>query len=209
MIVEHIRSSVATADAEAWLVDGFGQAHAVAPRSIIGRNYESQIVVLTPSVSREHAELRYTEGGWSVRDIGSHNGVLLDGARIKGRAILPGRAIVKVGDVALWFLAQVAARPADPRSMATLDAHDGVVNYVLTPSDGPELRLIGNADGGALMKSGDAAGERRLPQLEFQLLRTLCLRADAESSSPSATRGCVGPDGCAAGGETASVRPEL
>lgn len=188
LIPEHLRSTVPTVDADAWLVDGFGQIHAVAPRSTIGRSHDNQIVVLSGQVSRGvHAELTSADGGWTVRDMGSHNGVLVNGTRIKGRAAIAESAILKVGDVAMWFLVEIAGQPANA-GMPTLDANDGMVNYVLTPSAGAELRLVGTAEGGVVMKNG---GERRLPQVEFQLFRILCARAVAETSSPSTIRGCV------------------
>ena len=50
--------------ADAWVVDGFGVAHAIAPKTAIGRNHEGELVVLAASVSREHAEIKKTETGW-------------------------------------------------------------------------------------------------------------------------------------------------
>lgn len=58
-------------DADAWVVDGFGVAHPVAEKTAIGRIHEGELVVLAASVSREHAELRRTDAGWQIRDLGS------------------------------------------------------------------------------------------------------------------------------------------
>jgi pSer/pThr/pTyr-binding forkhead associated (FHA) protein len=91
---------VSPTDAAAWLVDGFGAAHAAASKSTIGRSHDGEVVVLAASVSREHAELRRTDSGWYVRDLGSRNGTFVDGARCQGRVALPHRAQLKVGDVA-------------------------------------------------------------------------------------------------------------
>ncbi len=196
LILDHLRSTVDAADAEAWVVDGFGAAHAVGPRTSIGRNQDGQLVILASSVSREHAELKITDAGWSVRDLGSRNGTFVDGTRVQGRVSMPVRAVLKIGDVALWFLAEVVHEPSSPPSMATATAGGGVVRFLMA-HDRFELCLVGSTDltaGGSLLTrttSVDAWAERGLAPLEFQLLRALCARAIEESTSPSAVRGCV------------------
>jgi len=101
LIPDHLRSPLDATNAQAWVVDGFGGAHAIAAKAVIGRNQGGDVVVLASSVSREHAELRRGETGWTVRDLGSRNGTFVDGARCQGRTALPGRAVLKIGDVAL------------------------------------------------------------------------------------------------------------
>ncbi|HEY0481965.1 MAG TPA: FHA domain-containing protein [Kofleriaceae bacterium] len=195
LIPDHVRSTVDAAAAVAWLIDGFGGAHAVGARCRIGRSHDGDLVVLASSVSREHAELIRGDAGWTVRDLGSRNGTLLDGARCQGHTALPPRAIVKVGDVALWFLAEVHEPPRAP-VMATGGAGAGVVRYQLAHG-GAELCLVGGSDpsaGGALLSrpaGTESWTERGLPPLEFQLLRALCVRALGEAAAPSIVRGCV------------------
>lgn len=196
LIPDHLRSNVDTTEAAAWVVDGFGAAHAVAAKTGIGRRTEGELVVLASSVSREHAELRRTDAGWHLRDLGSRNGTFVDGARAQGRAPLQDRTLIKIGDVALWFLAEVVHEPVTPPSMATASAGGGIVRFNITPGT-IELCLVGTADGvagGSLLSraTGDPGwSERGLPPLEFQLLRALCTRATEEASSPSSVRGCV------------------
>jgi hypothetical protein len=178
------------------VVDGFGAAHAISPKTSIGRNHEGELVVLASSVSREHAELRKTDTGWHVRDLGSRNGTFVDGVRAQGRVNLNERSVVKIGDVALWFLAEVIHEPVSPPSMATASAGGGLVRFNMNPEN-IELCLVGTTDiaaGGALLSRAAGAAswtEHSLPPLEFQLLRALCGRAVEEASSPSAVRGCV------------------
>src|SRR5262245_52587270 len=50
LIPDHIHSRVDTSDAGAWILDGFGGAHAVGATSCIGRNHECDLVVLASSV---------------------------------------------------------------------------------------------------------------------------------------------------------------
>src|SRR5262245_33211330 len=101
LIPDHVRSTTDTTEAAAWVVDGFGAAHAVAMKTTIGRNHEGEIVILASSVSREHAELVRKDAGWQIRDLGSRNGTFVDGTRIQGRVPLNERCLVKIGDVLL------------------------------------------------------------------------------------------------------------
>lgn len=196
LIADHIRSTVDSTEAAAWVVDGFGFHHPIAAKTGIGRSQEGELVVLASSVSREHAELKKGESGWYLRDLGSRNGTFVDGARAQGRAPLSDRTLIKIGDVALWFLAEVVHEPVAPPSMATASAGGGLVRYNLTPG-ALELCLVGTTDqvaGGALLTRKEGAEswvERGLPPLEYQLLRALCVRAVEEVASPSSVRGCV------------------
>ncbi|HEX4422699.1 MAG TPA: FHA domain-containing protein [Kofleriaceae bacterium] len=196
LIPDHIRSKIDTTDAEAWLVDGFGGAHAVGPLTTIGRNFQGDLMVLASSVSREHVELSLADGVWSVRDLGSRNGTWINGARLEGRMVLPARAQLKIGDVLLWFLSEIVHEPPRRPTMATGEAGGALVRYQLAHRDS-ELCVVAGMDaeaaGAILWRPTGAAdwSERGLAPLEFQLLRVLCARAQEESTSPSAVRGCV------------------
>ncbi len=196
LIAEHVRSNVEPTEAVGWVVDGFGAAHALAGKTAIGRNHEGELVVLAGSVSREHAQLEKRDGTWTVRDLGSRNGTFVDGARVQGRLPLPGRHVIKIGDVAMWFLSEVAHEPVAPPSMATASVGGGLVRFQMNPGV-VELCLVGTTDpaaGGALLSRGDGSQtwtEKALSPLEYQLLRALCARATEEKDAPSAVRGCV------------------
>jgi hypothetical protein len=196
LIPDHVRSTVPTAEAAAWLVDGFGNAHALAKTSTVGRSHDGHVVVLASSVSREHAELQFGDDGWAVRDLRSRNGTFVDGVRCQGRAVLPTRAQLKVGDVALWFLAEVHDEPDGAAAAATVSA-GAIVRYLLTTHE-VELCIVGAVGkaGGALMSRpmgshATAWAERSLTPLEFQFLRMLCHRAVEEAGSPAEIRGCI------------------
>jgi hypothetical protein len=196
LIPDHIRSTIDSTDAEAWVVDGFGHAHAIGATSSIGRDHDRDLLLLASSVSREHAELARTESGWVVRDLGSRNGTFVDGVRSQGRVAMPPRARLKLGDVALWFLAEVVSEPPRRPVMATGDAGTALVRYHLIHRDTELCVVIGDdvAAGGALMWRAvgrETWAERGLAPLEFQLLRALCVRAHDEATSPSTIRGCI------------------
>jgi FHA domain-containing protein len=196
LIPDHLHSRIDSTEAEAWVIDGFGGAHAIGPFAGIGRHRDRELVVLASSVSREHAELRRTDTGWTVRDLGSRNGTFVDGLRAEAAVPLPGRALLKIGDVALWFIAEVVHEPAQ-QATVTMDAGKGrFVRYQLTRDD-IELSVVtsdNDATTGALLwrrVGAERWAERSLTLLEFQLLRVLCQRAGEEARSPSQIRGCV------------------
>jgi len=201
MIPDHVSSHVDRVVAAGWLIDGFGSPHAVAAgRTLIGRRPQADVVVLAPSVSRDHAELSRTDGdGWQLRDLGSRNATTIDGHRVQSRAVVADGVPVRFGDVPFLFIARaVPIEKIEPRSIET--AHAGATatfRYTLR-GDTVDLCLLGSAEGGdiggALLHRAGADGpwaELSLPPLEFQLLRTLAARAIAEAGSPSRSRGCV------------------
>jgi hypothetical protein len=194
MINEHLWSNAE--DAEAWLVDGFGAPHRLAAVSMIGRDRDHEMVVLSDWVSREHAELKKNGATWTVRDLGSRNHTYVDNVMTKGRVQLPERCIVRLGKVSMWFLQHVEEEPVASASLETEELASTVVFMTL---DAPraKLRAVGNTDvgtGGTLMSQARDATEwvnHKLAPQEFQLLRILFTRAMAEASSPAIVKGCV------------------
>jgi adenylate cyclase len=60
------------------------------PRLIVGRHPTCDLVLRLSSVSSEHCELTWTDGGWFVRDLDSHNGIRVDGVRCREQRLQPG-----------------------------------------------------------------------------------------------------------------------
>lgn len=59
----------------------------------IGRADDNDVVFADPEVSRYHARLEWSAGAWWVRDLGSTNGTLLNGAVVERAVISPGDSI--------------------------------------------------------------------------------------------------------------------
>jgi hypothetical protein len=61
---------------------------------LVGRSRECEVVIPDPNVSRRHAELRRDEGGrWAIADLGSTNGVKVNGRRVDRAPLEPGDRI--------------------------------------------------------------------------------------------------------------------
>jgi hypothetical protein len=61
------------------------------PKATIGRSKDAQCVLRDPNVSRRHAELRRVESGdWEIADLGSTNGVKVNGRRVATSRLRPG-----------------------------------------------------------------------------------------------------------------------
>ncbi|MEO7979435.1 MAG: DUF3662 and FHA domain-containing protein [Sporichthyaceae bacterium] len=68
----------------------------------IGRGAESDLRIDDPGISRNHAELRRSGGDVTVVDLGSTNGVVVDGRRVDEQR-LRGGAQVRLGSTVMVF----------------------------------------------------------------------------------------------------------
>jgi hypothetical protein len=69
-------------------------------RVMIGRSRECDIVVNDPNVSRRHIELRRGERGWAAVDLGSTNGMKINGRRVSHAELEPGdRITIGISDL--------------------------------------------------------------------------------------------------------------
>lgn len=70
-------------------------------RMIVGRSRECDLTLDDPNISRRHAELRRSADGWSVADLGSTNGIKVNGRRVD-------QALLSRGDQLTFGLATFA-----------------------------------------------------------------------------------------------------
>jgi hypothetical protein len=69
-------------------------------RVLLGRSRDCDVTVDDPNVSRRHAELRNEDGNWIVTDLGSTNGVKVNGRRTE-------EAVLRDGDEVALGLAKL------------------------------------------------------------------------------------------------------
>jgi hypothetical protein len=70
---------------------------------VLGRSRDCDIVLEDTGVSRRHAELRPGEGGWTVADLGSTNGVRVNGRDIHGAHPLRAGDRIELGSTEIVF----------------------------------------------------------------------------------------------------------
>jgi predicted component of type VI protein secretion system len=71
--------------------------------AVIGRSRDCEIVLEDSGISRRHAQLRPGPDGWSVEDLGSTNGVLVNGRPIHGAQPLESGDRVELGSTEILF----------------------------------------------------------------------------------------------------------
>jgi Protein of unknown function (DUF3662)/FHA domain len=61
------------------------------PVAVLGRSRDADCVIADPNVSRRHAELRRgSTGDWQIADLGSTNGVKVNGRQVESSRLSPG-----------------------------------------------------------------------------------------------------------------------
>jgi Protein of unknown function (DUF3662)/FHA domain len=69
----------------------------------IGRSRDCEIVLDDTGISRRHARLRPLDGGWTIEDLGSTNGVIVNGHAVEGAHALHAGDRVELGTTAIVF----------------------------------------------------------------------------------------------------------
>ena len=69
----------------------------------VGRSRDCDVVLDDAGVSRRHAELRPGPDGWTVADLGSTNGVRVNGAQVRGVQLLRSGDLLELGTTEIVF----------------------------------------------------------------------------------------------------------
>ncbi len=149
-----------------WLVL-HGRQVALTGVKVIGRSPQCEIALDDPLASRRHAQVTVTTDGVVIEDLGSANGVMVDGRLISGERMLLGGERIRIGQNEMVLHAGSAseAPPIHRQSAITQDSSSP------PPDDGSEedptapaqdvLAIIGAVFEKALAR-GDLAEAARL-----------------------------------------------
>ncbi len=97
-------------------------------RATVGRGEDSTVTIADLKASRLHAEIQQLQGAWQVRDLGSANGVLINGKQSRNSVLRSGD-LLTVGETVLEFLGpeqgtMFLAAPAQSESQLEKQAAD-------------------------------------------------------------------------------------
>jgi hypothetical protein len=100
---EPVEQARAQRPARAFLMVG-GKRLIVSPAGgVIGRSRDCDIVLDDAGISRRHAELRPGDDGWTVTDLGSTNGLRVNGQPISGARLLCAGDRLELGSTEIVF----------------------------------------------------------------------------------------------------------
>jgi pSer/pThr/pTyr-binding forkhead associated (FHA) protein len=100
-------------------------------RIVLGRDDDCQVRLPSKETSRHHAEIR-RDGPLSIlKDLGSRNGIFVNGAQVQEAAISPGQ-ILRLGEW-IGIAIQVSSDAADPEPVFDLLAANLAGGPVLRP----------------------------------------------------------------------------
>jgi transcriptional regulator with GAF, ATPase, and Fis domain len=96
--------------------DGFGDVFPLAAGQVylLGRAATNRIVLKDDLCSREHAEVRFADGAWHIRDLGSLNGTRLNEVRLDLEKTLHAGDEIHLGRTSLLFVEEMGQLPDLP-----------------------------------------------------------------------------------------------
>ena len=158
-------------------------------RHVLGRNPTSSFPLEGKAVSWEHAELFCATSEVTIRDLGSTNGVVIDGTPVDLAPLFEG-AVLRLGDfvgIVTRHLSPAATNDDLVREAAALGMYVGpVLRQCLEP-----VRIAGGAAAPTVIEGETGTGK----QLTARLLHALCRRR-----SPFVALDCEGPSAASLGG---------
>ncbi len=117
-----------------YLTDPSGQEHLLTSNIVtIGRAMECDIVIVSKSISREHARLQREGRKWFVDDLGSTNGTFRNNERVITRLDLRDGDSLRVGDVTFIFHDPDTTTRENPLPDLEVDTAAGVVRVNRRP----------------------------------------------------------------------------
>jgi transcriptional regulator with GAF, ATPase, and Fis domain len=140
----------------------------------IGRDPQNRLSLPDSSVSREHCVIVRQGDGFAIRDLGSHNGTLVNQVSVRDQAPLVHGDYIGVGRTVLQFLLDEGVLFSDPGEMATIALRpdqEGLTRSLDIPDLQSLLRVSIMLHSFQAMYQGRSSAARNL--LERQLLELI------------------------------------
>ncbi len=83
-----------------------GRTSVIPNPCVVGRSRACDLVIDDPNVSRRHAQLQQSKKQWFVSDLGSTNGVKVNGESIDGQQPLKSGDVIELGSLSVDFLSR-------------------------------------------------------------------------------------------------------
>lgn len=117
---------------------------------VIGRDPNADILVNDAEVSRNHAVIRFNADGYTIEDLGSTNGTVLNGDRLAGPHLLRQGDIISLGEhISLLFEPQPVVDPdativsgpliTPQKQTASLPGVPPLINRPISPPTNPAI----------------------------------------------------------------------
>jgi DNA-binding response OmpR family regulator len=187
---------MATTETVSYFTDPTGREHLLASEvATIGRAVESDIVITSKRVSREHAQVQRQGRRMVLADLGSTNGTFLNDERVLAPVELRDGDCVSIGDVELTFHDPESTYLETPFPALEVDAVAGIVRVdrqavALSPKEFALLSFLYERRGQVCSK--DEIGEAVWPEYsdgvyDYQienLVRRLRSRIEPDPANP-------------------------
>ncbi|HEY0003501.1 MAG TPA: FHA domain-containing protein [Pyrinomonadaceae bacterium] len=111
----------------------------------IGRAPDNDIQLDGLQISNHHARVINSNGSVAIEDVGSTNGVYINGVRITARRVIQDRDVVQIGPFVLQADPQRGVAVFDTRSKTRIDAID-ITKVVANRSGGGKIKLLDDVD---------------------------------------------------------------
>jgi DNA-binding response OmpR family regulator len=207
-----VSSTVPGALAEAWLIDPWGQCHAIADGTMVASSSrERAIVIVDRRVSREHAVFRRHGPAWIVEDLGSGNHTDVGDEQRVERAALEHLVRVRFAATIGFYVWARSEPPALRIAAPEIETHELRVDSYRIQAAGRSAALVPEAGCDRADPRGwlvfDDGTKLRLSRLRYQLLSKLCERRRRAGTDDA--RAFAGSQELIAGLEFKTANPDL
>jgi predicted component of type VI protein secretion system len=147
------------------LNDGRSESELVLKGTIVvGRDPSCHINDLDPLLSRRHAEFVASSEGVIVRDLGSRNGILVNGNKVPRQVLTPGD-IVQLVHLELRYVEDVSPQAIEHNVQAHAMTATGIETPTMAPLPRPAAPAAPPPAAAAAHTDADATSAVRMPDL--------------------------------------------